>query len=217
MSATPIPRSLALARHGDLDLSVLTERPAARPPAAAVLCRTSEERRAAYARLAEAIGDGRQGFVVCAVRAKGRAGAVTAVAHHARLTKSLAPARVGLLHGALAPPRKEATLRAFAAGALDVLVATTVVELGIDVANAAVMIVEEAESFGLAQLHQLRGRVGRGRLPGICFLCAGEGPLSPEATARLDGHRRHHRRVSAGGAGPRAARVRRSVRHAAVR
>jgi ATP-dependent DNA helicase RecG len=186
MSATPIPRSLALARHGDLDLSVLTERPAGREPAAAVLCRTGEDRRAAYARLSEVIGDGRQGFVVCPVRAEGRRGAVTAVAHHARLTKALAPARVGLLHGALPPPRKEAALQAFAAGTLDVLVATTVVELGIDVANATVMIVEDAERFGLAQLHQLRGRVGRGRLPGICFLCTGDESLSPEAAARLE-------------------------------
>jgi ATP-dependent DNA helicase RecG len=186
MSATPIPRSLALARHGDLDLSVLTERPAACPPASAVLCRSSDERRAAYARVAEAIGDGRQAFVVCPIRNEGRTGSVTAVAHHARLVKSLAPARVGLLHGALPAARKDATLRAFAAGALDVLVATTVVELGIDVANATVMIVEEAERFGLAQLHQLRGRVGRGRLAGICFLCPSDGAVSPEATARLE-------------------------------
>ncbi len=187
MSATPIPRSLALARHGDLDLSTLTERPAARPPAAAVLCGSADERRAAYARLAEAIADGRQGFVVCPLRVGGkRSAAVTAVAAHARLVKALAPARVGLLHGALPPAKKDATLRAFAAGALDVLVATTVVELGIDVANATVMIVEEAERFGLAQLHQLRGRVGRGRLPGLCFLCTGGGILTPEARARLD-------------------------------
>ena len=114
-----------------------------------------------------------------------REDAVTAVAQHARLIRELRPARVGLLHGALDAEAKEQTLRAFAAGALDVLVATTVVELGIDVPNATVMIIEEADRFGVAQLHQLRGRVGRGRWPGICFMCAGAGALSDDARARL--------------------------------
>jgi ATP-dependent DNA helicase RecG len=115
-----------------------------------------------------------------------REGAVTAVAQHARLLRELAPARVGLLHGALDADAKEQTLRAFAAGTLDVLVATTVVELGIDVPNATIMIVEQAERFGVAQLHQLRGRVGRGRWPGICFLCASDGAAAgDEARARL--------------------------------
>ncbi|HEY7372987.1 MAG TPA: helicase-related protein, partial [Polyangia bacterium] len=187
MSATPIPRSLALALHGDLDAGFLTERPGGRAPAAAAVCLGADERRAAYGRLRDAIADGRQAFVVCPVREVARrGGAVTAVAQHARLLRELAPARVGLLHGALAADAKEQTLRAFAAGALDVLVATTVVELGIDVPNATVMIVEEADRFGVAQLHQMRGRVGRGRWPGICFLCAGEGArTTDEARARL--------------------------------
>jgi ATP-dependent DNA helicase RecG len=187
MSATPIPRSLALALHGDLDASFLTERPAGRAAAAAVMCVGADERHAAYGRLREAIADGRQAFVVCPVREVARRGdAVTAVAQHARLMRELRPARVGLLHGALAADAKEQTLRAFAGGALDVLVATTVVELGIDVPNATVMIIEEAQRFGLAQLHQLRGRVGRGRWPGICFLCARDGAtLSDEAGQRL--------------------------------
>jgi len=186
MSATPIPRSLALALHGDLDASFLTERPAGRAPAAAAVCAGADERRAAYARLREAIADGRQAFVVCPVREVARRDdAVTAVAQHARLLRDLRPARVGLLHGALAADEKERTLRAFAAGELDVLVATTVVELGIDVPNATVMIVEDADRFGVAQLHQLRGRVGRGRWPGICFLCAGGSALSGDAAARL--------------------------------
>jgi ATP-dependent DNA helicase RecG len=186
MSATPIPRSLALALHGDLDCSFLTERPAGRAPAAAAVCIGADERRAAYGRLREAVAEGRQAFVVCPVRESARRDdAVTAVAQHARLCRELRPARVGLLHGALDADVKEQTLRAFARGALDVLVATTVVELGIDVANATVMIVEEAERFGVAQLHQLRGRVGRGRWPGICFLCAAGGALSDEARSRL--------------------------------
>jgi len=186
MSATPIPRSLALALHGDLDASFLTERPAGRPPAGAIACVGAGERRAAYGRLREAIGEGRQAFVVCPVREVARRGAaVTAVAQHARLLRELRPARVGLLHGSLGADEKERALRAFAAGAIDVLVATTVVELGIDVPNATVMIVEDADRFGVAQLHQLRGRVGRGRFPGICFMCAAEGTLTDEARARL--------------------------------
>jgi len=186
MSATPIPRSLALALHGDLDASFLTERPSGRAPAAAVVCVGADERRAAYERAREAIGEGRQVFVVCAVREVARRDdAVTAVAQHARLRRQLRPARVGLLHGALTAEAKEETLRAFAGGAPEVLVATTVVELGIDVPNATVMVVEEADRFGVAQLHQLRGRVGRGRWPGICFLCTSEVGLSDEARARL--------------------------------
>jgi ATP-dependent DNA helicase RecG len=186
MSATPIPRSLALALHGDLDASFLIERPAGRAAAAAVVCAGAGERRAAYGRLREALAEGRQAFVVCPAREVARRDdAVTAVAQHARLLRELRPARIGLLHGALAPAAKEEALRAFAGGALDVLVATTVVELGIDVPNATVMIVEEADRFGVAQLHQLRGRVGRGRWPGICFLCAAETALSDEVRTRL--------------------------------
>jgi ATP-dependent DNA helicase RecG len=187
MSATPIPRSLALALHGDLDASFLDQRPAGRHAPAAFPCLEAGEREAAYARLREEVAAGRQAFVVCAVREEARRpSAVTAVAHHARLARQLAPSRVGLLHGALRPGAKEAVLRAFAGGALDVLVATTVVELGIDVPNATVMIVEEADRFGLAQLHQLRGRVGRGGNAGVCFLCATEAAPSPEGRARLE-------------------------------
>jgi ATP-dependent DNA helicase RecG len=104
-----------------------------------------------------------------------REGAVTAIARHAELVRALAPARVGLAHGALPTREKDAVLRAFAAGALDVLVATTLVEVGIDVPEATLMVVEEAERFGLAQLHQLRGRVGRGAVASECLLVAGVG------------------------------------------
>jgi ATP-dependent DNA helicase RecG len=176
MTATPIPRSLALALHGDLDASFLTERPGGRRPPATVVCVGADEKRAATARLVDALAAGEQAFVVCPVLQEARRpGAVTAIAAYARLARALAPARVGLLHGALGTSEKEQTLRAFAEGKLDVLVATTVVELGIDVPNATVMIVEDADRFGLAQLHQLRGRVGRGTRAGICFLCASAG------------------------------------------
>ena len=188
MSATPIPRSLALALHGDLDASFLSERPGGRPPASAIVCADAAARDAAYARLRDALAAGGQAFVVCPVRqAARRPGAVTAIAQHARLARALAPARVGLLHGALGAAAKEAALRDFAEGRTDVLVATTVVELGIDVPNATVMIVEEAERLGLAQLHQLRGRVGRGARPGICFLLAADGlPAESPARRRLE-------------------------------
>jgi ATP-dependent DNA helicase RecG len=183
LSATPIPRTLALALHGDLDASVLAARPAGRLTPDTVICTDAAERRAALQRLRAAVAEGRQGFVVCPVREQAvRADAVTAVGRHAALRRELAPARVGLLHGALDAAEKERTLRAFAAGTLDVLVATTVVELGIDVPNATVMIVEDADRFGLAQLHQLRGRVGRGAVPGLCLLCA-----SASAVADSDG------------------------------
>ncbi|HVR63122.1 MAG TPA: helicase-related protein, partial [Polyangia bacterium] len=176
MSATPIPRSLALTMYGDLDVTLLPDRPAGRQPVATSICASDAERAAAYAALAEAVAAGRQGFVVCPTRERSaRPQGLTAVAHHRALARRLAPARVGLLHGALESAEKEKALGAFAAGALDVLVATTVVELGIDVANATVMIVEEAERFGLAQLHQLRGRVGRGTHAGRCFLLPGGG------------------------------------------
>jgi ATP-dependent DNA helicase RecG len=188
VSATPIPRTLALARHGDLDASLLDERPSGRRAPAAVVCRGADETRAAYDRLRDEIGRGRQAFVVCAVRERARrAGAVTAMGRFAELRRRLAPARVGLLHGALAPAEKEDVLRAFAAGRVDVLVATTVIELGIDVPNATLMIVEEADRFGLAQLHQLRGRVGRGDAPGLCMLCASQaGPEDGDGARRLE-------------------------------
>jgi ATP-dependent DNA helicase RecG len=188
LSATPIPRSLALALHGDLDASFLTERPGGRRPATAAVCVTGDDKRAAYARLAEAVADGQQAFVVCPVREHARRpGAVTAIAQHARLARSLAPARLGLLHGALGAAEQEQVLRSFAERRIDVLVATTVVELGIDVPNATVMIVEDADRFGLAQLHQLRGRVGRGAHAGTCFLCASDGALAEaDGRARLE-------------------------------
>jgi ATP-dependent DNA helicase RecG len=186
LSATPIPRTLALARHGDLDASVLDERPAGRRPPETIVCRGADEKRAAYDRLRDEVARGRQAFVVCHVRESAqRAGAVTAIGHFGTLRRSLAPARVGLLHGALAPAEKERALRAFVDGAVDVLVATTVVELGLDVPNATLMIVEDADRFGLAQLHQLRGRVGRGGASGVCFLCASDDDDAGEGARRL--------------------------------
>jgi len=159
---------------------VLDELPPGRRPPVTAIARGEEQRQAAYRRLRASLaeGEGRQAFVVCPVREKGtRPGAVTATARFAELRRTLAAdgLRVGLLHGALEAAAKESVLGAFASGAIQVLVATTVVELGIDVPGATVMLVEDAERFGLAQLHQLRGRVGRGRFPGLCLLCTGDG------------------------------------------
>ncbi|HET6147429.1 MAG TPA: ATP-dependent DNA helicase RecG [Polyangia bacterium] len=177
MSATPIPRSLALTLYGDLDATFLRESPPGRRPVATEIFAGADRRRAAYARLQETVREGRQAYVVCPVReVAARAGAVTAVKRAAELRRQLGPTgiRVGLLHGDLDSQDQEALLRAYAGGAIDVLVATTVIELGIDVPNAAVMLIEDADRFGLAQLHQLRGRVGRGEFAGACLLCVAQ-------------------------------------------
>jgi ATP-dependent DNA helicase RecG len=188
MSATPIPRTLALTLYGDLDATLLTELPPGRQPTGTEIYAGDQRREQAYQRLADAVAQGRQAFVVCPIRDQGTraVSTVSAVARHRTLRRQLAPAgvRVGLLHGALDAPQKDRVLRAFAAGDIQVLVATTVIELGIDVANATVMLVEQADRFGLAQLHQLRGRVGRGLHAGACLLCTGS-DTPADAAARL--------------------------------
>jgi ATP-dependent DNA helicase RecG len=171
MTATPIPRTLAFTLYGDLDLTVLDELPPGRQPVTTLVLEGPAAREAAEQALRANVGGGRRAFVVCPVREQAkRAGAVTAVERHRALTSALAPARVGLVHGELEPGAKDAVLRNFRRGALDVLVATTVVEVGIDVPEATLMVIEEAERFGLAQLHQLRGRVGRGAGAATCLL-----------------------------------------------
>ena len=188
MTATPIPRTLAFTLYGDLDLTVVDELPPGRRPVRTRLLRGRQGRQESESILATAVSAGRRAFVVCPVREiSARAGAVTAVSRHAELTKRLPTARVGLVHGELDAREKDAALRAFAGGQLDVLVATTVIEVGIDVPEASLMIVEDAERFGLAQLHQLRGRVGRGAEESECLLVAGnvEIAVSEDAWERL--------------------------------
>ena len=187
MSATPIPRTLALTLYGDLDATFLRESPPGRHPIATQICAGVEGRRAAYQRLRDVVREGRQAYVVCPVRERAtRAGAITAVRRAAELRRELGPAgiRVGLLHGDLDAVDKDGLLRRFADGGIDVLVATTVVELGLDVPNAAVMLIEEADRFGLSQLHQLRGRVGRGTCAGTCLLCPAAGVADGTDAAR---------------------------------
>ncbi|HEV8310805.1 MAG TPA: ATP-dependent DNA helicase RecG [Methylomirabilota bacterium] len=185
MTATPIPRTLALTLYGDLDVSVLDELPPGRQPITTAW-RTEAKRREIYDFIRKELAGGRQAYVVYPLVEETEASdlrAATAMAE--RLASEVFPdRRVGLMHGRLGFDAKDAVMRAFKAGELDVLVATTVIEVGIDVPNASVMLIEHAERFGLAQLHQLRGRVGRGAARSYCILLA-SGLLSDEAQRRL--------------------------------
>lgn len=171
MSATPIPRSLALTAYGDLDISVIDEMPAGRTPIKTKWLAGSQRERA-YDFIRRQAASGRQAFVIYPlVEESANSDARAAVDEHARLQSAVFPElRVGLLHGRLRADEKERVMRAFGAGELNVLVATSVVEVGIDVPNATVIMIEGAERFGLAQLHQFRGRVGRGPHPSYCIL-----------------------------------------------
>jgi ATP-dependent DNA helicase RecG len=171
MSATPIPRSLALTLYGDLDLSVLDERPPGRH-AVRTAVRSDDSRDRVYEFIRAEVGKGRQAYIVYPlVEESEKVDLRAAAAEFRRLSDEVfADLRLGLLHGQLRADEKDAVMRDFAAGAIDVLVATTVIEVGIDVANATVMVVEHAERFGLSQLHQLRGRVGRGADQSFCIL-----------------------------------------------
>jgi ATP-dependent DNA helicase RecG len=175
MTATPIPRTLSLTAYGDLDTTALHELPAGRQPVETWL--VGEDRRAgAYDFLRERLREGRQAFVVCPLveesdKIAGKAAAVEAERLQAGELRDF---QVGVLHGQMASADKAESMRAFAAGETDVLVATTVIEVGIDVPNATVMVIEGAERFGVSQLHQLRGRVGRGEHPSQCMLFAAE-------------------------------------------
>jgi len=184
MTATPIPRTLALTLYGDLDVSILDELPAGRRPVVTV-ARGESKRREIYDFLRKQIGDGRQIYVVCPLVEESEDSDLRAATEMAeRLQREVFPnQRVGLIHGRLGFQDKERVMREFKAGAVHVLVSTTVIEVGIDVPNAAVMLVEHAERFGLSQLHQLRGRVGRGSWKSYCILLAGSS--SEDAQRRI--------------------------------
>ena len=211
MSATPIPRTLAMSYYADLDVSVIDELPPGRRPVVTRLL--SESRRdALVGRVKAAALAGRQAYWVCPLieesapadgdgssgrgassgtaarpRSRRQLEALelqTAIDTHARLATDLAPVEVGLVHGRLSGAQKKAVMQAFSDGSIQVLVATTVIEVGVDVPNASLMIIEHAERFGLAQLHQLRGRVGRGAAQSVCVLLF-RAPLSPAARQRL--------------------------------
>jgi len=183
MTATPIPRTLSMTLYGDLDVSIIDEMPPGRRPVETRLISKIEEP-TAWRVVAEEAAAGRQAFVVCPlVDDSPKVEAASATAEHERLSALMPDLEVGLIHGQMRSSDKEAVMAAFRAGEIDVLVSTTVIEVGIDVPNATVMVVEDAQRFGLSQLHQLRGRVGRGSHPGVCILLAD--PNTPESEERL--------------------------------
>ena len=185
MTATPIPRTLALSVYGDLDFSLIDELPPKRAPIVTRLF-GEDERPRAFEFIRDKVRQGEQAFVVYPViEESSKADLRAAVRMHDEIRRNVFPElRVGLLHGRLPSEEKEAAMRDFKAGNIQVLVSTTVVEVGVDVPNATAMLVEHAERFGLAQLHQLRGRIGRGRGKSFCLLVAGE-RINPAAAERL--------------------------------
>ncbi len=188
MTATPIPRTLALTYYGDLDVSVLDELPAGRQPIETRVVRGEAQREAAYRLVREEVAAGRQAFVVCAAIDEGNRLEVKAAEAEAdRLATEVFPdLRVALLHGRMRPVEKQDRMEAFRGGNTDVLISTTVIEVGVDVPNATVMLVENAERFGLAQLHQLRGRIGRGEHASHAVLFDESEPDNEVARARLE-------------------------------
>jgi ATP-dependent DNA helicase RecG len=186
MTATPIPRSLALTLYGDLEVSVIDELPPGRRPIATRWVK-EKEREQTYQEVGRAVAEGHQVYVVYPLveeTEKSDLRAATQMA--AQLQDKIFPGlRVGLLHGQMKSSEKDGTMSAFASGEIQILVATTVIEVGVDVANATLMVIEHAERFGLAQLHQLRGRVGRGAAQSSCLLI-GDAHESPEARRRLE-------------------------------
>jgi ATP-dependent DNA helicase RecG len=184
MTATPIPRTLSLTLYGDLDVSVIDEMPPGRTP---IVTRRTTGRhiRGVWDFLRSEIGRGRQGYIVYPVIEESKQELKAAMVEYERLSQKEFPQiKLGLLHGRLPSEQKEEVMERFRRGEIQVLVSTTVIEVGVDVANATVMVVEHAERFGLAQLHQLRGRIGRGTEKSHCILVAAE-PLSEDAEQRL--------------------------------
>ena len=184
MSATPIPRTLAMTLFADLDVSTIDELPPGRTPVVTKLF-SDEKREAVIARIHDDIAQGRQVYWVCPLIEESETlDLQNATATHQHLCEALPGQMVGLLHGRMPQAEKAAVMALFTAGQMAVLVATTVIEVGVDVPNASVMVIEHAERFGLSQLHQLRGRVGRGTAASVCVLLYNS-PLSPTAKSRL--------------------------------
>jgi ATP-dependent DNA helicase RecG len=184
MSATPIPRTLSMSYFADLDISTIDELPPGRRSVATRLV-ASSRRAEILKRIREACAEGQQAYWVCPVIEESKEGDLqTAVDTFELLRAELKGLRVGLLHGRLPAAEKAQIMKAFSAGKIQLLVATTVIEVGVDVPNASLMVIEHAERFGLAQLHQLRGRIGRGSRESVCVLLYVT-PLSPTANARL--------------------------------
>jgi len=192
MTATPIPRTAAMTVYGDLDVSVLGEKPAGRQRIVTTWARGPEEEAAVWARVREEVAAGRQAYVVCPLIGESeKLEAASAEDTFERLqADELSGLRLGLLHGRLSTADKEAAMAAFRDGHTQVLVATTVIEVGVDVPNATVMVVLDADRFGIAQLHQLRGRVGRGSAASYCYLVTGAGGAAGDEEERAEGNAR---------------------------
>lgn len=185
MTATPIPRSLALAQYGDMDISVLDEKPPGRTPVQTALVSTKRMDEVVE-KLRRAVADGRQAYWVCPLVEESEFLDMTAAEERfKRLRAALGEGGVGLVHGQMPPAEKDAAMGRFVAGETKVLVATTVIEVGVNVPNASIMMIERAETFGLAQLHQLRGRVGRGAAASTCLLLF-QDPLTETGRRRLE-------------------------------
>ena len=186
MSATPIPRTLGLLMYGDLDISILDELPPGRKPVK-TRCITGKPRADLYGFLDREIGAGRQVYIVCpAIEDAGGSGLNAVKSYYEDIAKALLPdRRVGLMHGRLKPKEKAEVMEDFKAGRLDALVSTTVIEVGVDVPNATVMVIENAERYGLSALHQLRGRVGRGAAESWCFLVSDNASESVQKRLRF--------------------------------
>ena len=186
MTATPIPRTLAMSAYGDLDVSELRERPPGRQPVTTHVW-TMSRRNEAYERVRAELSSGRQAFVVHPLIDESETLDLRGATALARELDTIVfpKHRVSLVHGGLSSAGRQETMTAFRAGAIDVLVATTVVGVGVDVPNATIMVIEQSERFGLAQLHQLRGRVGRGEAASTCILLHAPEASEP-ALARLE-------------------------------
>jgi ATP-dependent DNA helicase RecG len=189
MTATPIPRTLALTLYGDLDISTLDEMPLGRQQII-TRWRSGTRRAEAYHVIAEQVEQGHQAYVICPLIEESETleDVKAAVVEYERLRSQVFPTlRLGLVHGALKGSEKEQVMRRFRDGELDVLVATAVVEVGVDVPNATVMAIEDADRFGLSQLHQFRGRVGRGEYQSFCYvLSEGSGPQAQERLSVIE-------------------------------
>ncbi|MEP6067954.1 MAG: ATP-dependent DNA helicase RecG, partial [Paracoccaceae bacterium] len=185
MTATPIPRSLSLAQYGDMDVSILDEKPPGRKPIRTALVSTGRIDEVVD-RLRSAIAEGRQCYWVCPLVEESEVVDLTAAEDRFKMLRAaLGEEMVGLVHGQMPPADKDKAMAQFQAGETQVLVATTVIEVGVNVPNATIMVIERAETFGLAQLHQLRGRVGRGDAASTCVLLY-QSPLSETGRKRLE-------------------------------
>ena len=220
MTATPIPRTLSLTLYGDLDMSVIDEMPPGRRPIETIWF-APENIAGVWELLRREVAAGRQGYVVYPVieqskSAEAQRSLKAAIVEYERLQKFVFPKlRLGLLHGRMRSEEKEKVMEAFRRGELQILVSTTVIEVGVDVPNATVMVIEHAERFGLSQLHQLRGRIGRGGEKSTCILVASKAP-GEDARTRLETMVRDQW-IRNRGNGFAASRPRRIFRHAATR